>query len=131
IAGIGEDGAAAEGARAELHAALEPAEDLALGKELRRGGSGIREPRRANLVGLESGFDGVVIKRGTEIRVAHGLDGEALAAIEIGGESSAEGHAIIGSGGLNEKIIDNAGGKDFAVGFRIESHPPGKTQIAA
>src|SRR5208283_2044337 len=102
IAGIGKDGTAAEGARAELHAALEPAEDLALGKEFRRGGSGIGEPREANLVSLESGFDRVVIKRGAEIRMAHGLDGEALAAIEIGGESGAKGYAIIGSGGLNE-----------------------------
>src|SRR5208283_4393022 len=102
IAGIGKDGTAAEGARAELHAALEPTEDLALGKELRRGGSRIGEPRRANLVGLESGFDGVVIKRGTEIRVSHGLDGEALATIEVRREGSAEGYAIIGSGGLNE-----------------------------
>ena len=85
----------------------------------------------ANFVGLESGFDGVVIKRGAEIRVAHGLDGEALAAIEIGSESGAEGYAIIGSGGLNEKILDDAGSEDFAVGFGIEGDASGKTQIAA
>jgi len=55
--------------------------------------AGIGEPREANFVGLESGFDGVVVKRGARYAWRMGLNGEPLAAIEIGSESGAEGYA--------------------------------------
>src|SRR5208337_3570472 len=115
----------------ELHASLEPAENLALRKEFRRGSSGIGEPREVNLVGLENGFDGVVIKRGPEIRVTHGLERKPLAAIEIRSESGAKSNAIIGCGWLNEKLIDNAGSEDFAVGLVIGGDAPGEAKTGA
>src|SRR5581483_7390980 len=119
-----------ESARAELHAPLEPAQNFAARKKLRSGGSGIAEARVTDFVSEKRIFDGVVLERGAEIGVAHGAHGKAAVAIEIGSESGAEGGAVIGSGGLDEDAVNDAGGENLAVGFGVEGDAAGEAEIA-
>ena len=46
-------------------------------------------------------------------------------------ERGAKSNTIIRSGGLNEDIINDAGGHDFSVGFGIERHAAGEAEILA
>src|SRR5581483_1704781 len=55
---------------------------------------------------------------------------KAAVAIEIGSEGGAEGDAVIGSGGLDEDVVNDAGGEDFAVGFGVERDAAGEAEIA-
>src|SRR5262249_11349895 len=71
IARVRNNGAAAEGPRAELHSALIPTENSALGQKFsgRRRGAG--KARGDNFVRFEGGLDRLIVKRGSKIRVPH------------------------------------------------------------
>ena len=131
IAGIGENRAAAERARAEFHAALKPAKNFSVGQHFGGSRGGIGDARGANFVGFERFRDFRVGKFRAEIGVAHFARRKFSVVIEHGSERRAQADAVVTGSGLNEDAVYQAGGENLAVGLGIERDAAGEAKIAA
>src|SRR5262249_30544938 len=131
---VGDDRAGAERARAELHAALEPADRVA-GDETVDGTGNHRVVRAAlerGTGGCEPLLDLALSKGRTEIAAGHGVGAVAavhvarLAGVKmIGRERSADGSAGVACRRLNPDALEGAVAQQLAVAHAVERDTPG------
>ena len=135
VARVAENGAVAERARSELHAALEPADGTAIGERLRRPleqRGFILHDLKVSALGGErrrmssSSYDGP--------RYAPDIPSPALGlratfVIVIGHKRGAERAAGIARGRLHPDLLEFAVAQDFAIGDTIERHAAGQAEI--
>ena len=131
VAGIGENRAAAQSARPEFHAALKPADNFSGGEQVGGCGGWIVEPRVANFVGVERALDLGFGRGWAEISVAHATHRQLPAVIEIRSQRCAEANTVVSGCRLDEKLINEAGNENLAVGFGIERNAACEAEISA
>ena len=124
MAGVGEDAAVAEGARAEFHGTAVPSEDGTGGDEVGGGAAGFVEGGEGadfdlSGEGGEGLLDGLVVVGGAEEGDVHSAVGDGAI---FGGEKKrgAEGGAIVAGGGLDVDVVEQAGAEEVTVGGAIE-----------
>jgi len=138
--GVAEDRAASEGARAELHPALEPAQRL----PVRQGAGGGRDEvpvgkhldRRPGR--FEPSLDLLLFECGAEVGPLHPV----AAAVRFAGarqslvevvcrQGRAQGAAGISGGRLHPEAPEGAVPQDLPVGDAVQRHAPGQAEVPA
>ena len=96
-----------ERARAELNAALEPADDFPIGDHLRSGAVDVVRFRVRQFEGLQHFLDLIVGEGGAEIGGTHRVHGHRAAIVEVGRESGTEACAVVRRGRLGKKTVNH------------------------
>src|SRR5690554_699024 len=125
-----DDGAAAQGPRAELHAPLEPGDRIALHHDPGDTLGHIVDLLPLGLVRVAGagGNDILVAVAGTEVDVFHLLHRHAILHRDVGGGTDS-GTGIAGSG-LDEQLLDLGAGNDLLVEFDVQRAAAGKGDLA-
>ena len=126
MAGIGQDAAIAEGARAEFHRAAIPRQHAALRDQLGGGGAGFFQRgefagRRFDWKTRRGPWHRLIVVGGTEQRDGHALVGDGAV---FGGEikRGAQRGAVVAGGGLDIEIVEEAGAQEMAIGGAVEGN---------
>src|SRR5690606_32581389 len=122
------DRARTERARAELHAALEPADDLVVGEELRGLVRDVVHVARAKLAAREKRLDLGVTILGTEVDVIHDVVAPR-AVLPVDPERGAERRARVAGRGLHPDVAKDPGVTKPTVQHAVERDTAGHAKI--
>src|SRR5690606_25128359 len=128
-AGVGEQGAVSEGARAVLAAALEPGDDAVAGEFLGDGLGDVVGPVVGDGGAVEPVAQGVVAPAASEVGAGHGPRGDPLLRAHVQG--AAEGGAGVPGGGLHPQVPVGPAGGQAGVGDAVQGDTAGQGQGVA
>ena len=131
-AGVGKNGAVAEGPGAELHAPLEPAHDLSRFEEAYGAIKEIGWAFPAQVLGMGRECDinipGRIGRTEVESGYPPGLHGDSASA--LGDQSSTKGRAWIPGGGLHEQAVKQSTAIQHAVQAAVQGHTAREAKVA-
>src|SRR5207249_7767850 len=125
--GVGEDRAAAERACAELHASLEPADDLARGDVVRGAAHDVARLLVRHLAAVE-GLADVGVREPRPVVYVLELVPDAIA-VRLGDDhGGADGRPGVVRGGLDEDALDRSRLQELAVHLAVEADAAGDAE---
>ena len=130
---IGQDAAVAERARAELGAALEPADHVAFGQYLRRVGADVVAGRavgdQTNQPAVGHVLHVFVLVCLAEIRVGHDVGTLFFLQRQMPVVCGADGDAVVAGRGLDPDVLESRLPRDAAVGDAVQADAAGDAEV--